>query len=89
MIPVYKDLIAMPKVNAPTLEEIFPQPHGQRTRRGRLFLKRLERATGITETSLAMSASRVGARTRLDFQNIWLLGVKGGKFVFMPLADVF
>ncbi|HIH21886.1 MAG TPA: hypothetical protein HA222_04490 [Candidatus Diapherotrites archaeon] len=96
------NLIAMPKIEAPTVLEILgpsEETHLEGiTRRGTQFFKRLKRTCGITEKQLAAAFkewSRIEKKrgfTEEEFvqkNNLLLLGFSEGKFVFMPLLDRF
>ncbi len=85
-----QDFVAMSKTNKPNLTEILsPLKYGG-TRRGKNFFKELKKKHKITLQELEKSARKASSLTKLDHCNILLLGInKQGKFVFMPLVDVY
>ncbi len=88
-VPISAELVAMAKTNAPSVDEILFQGIRQGTRRGKQFFEKLvEKNPGITTAALDEAAGKVIARTGIEFGNLLLLGVKKGKFVFMPLVDL-
>ncbi len=78
-------LIAMPKINAPSVSEIL----FKHTSRGTAFFERLNKAFGVTQENLWASSHKVFSRTgSIVSVNLWLLGFKEGKLVFMAMPDV-
>ncbi len=84
-------LVAMAKTNKPNLDEILGS--NGKTIRGQEFFRKLKKKHRVTKTQLNEAFGRFYRRTKtkyIDFptRNILLLGVKNGKFVFMPLVDL-
>jgi len=76
-------LIAMPKIDAPTAYEIL----GKEGHRGQEFFKRITEKFGVSELDLRRASQRILLETELESKNIWLLGFKRGRFVFMAMPD--
>lgn len=82
-------LIAMPMINAPVLDEII----GTQTERGKEFFENLKKKHGVTKEGLKRAAGQLRKRTGGDFEglckeDLLLLGVEKGKFVFVPLMEM-
>ncbi|MFH1895343.1 MAG: hypothetical protein ABIJ74_02035 [archaeon] len=89
------DLVAMAKTNKPSLREILGpfkdvgNPN-KLTLRGIQFFRKLSKKHNVTRKQLAIAAEQVSKETGIGQTNILLLGVnKKGKFIFMPLFDVY
>ncbi len=78
-------LIAMPKIDAPNVKEILNKK--QQTTRGWQFFNKLNKNFGVTKANLEEQQNLVRVRTGILSGNIWLLGFKNGKFVFMAMPD--
>jgi len=79
------DLVVMPKINAPTIDEILYHP----TERGKKFFDSLSKRYGVTGEGLKEAAMQLLMRGDFQFGNIVVLGVRKGKFILMPLVDIF
>jgi len=79
-----KDLVAMPKVNAPSLEEL----RQNRTKRARNFQNRAKKA-GFSVKEVLLAGRTLGKRTSSKEDRILFLGVKGRRFVFTLLIDTY
>lgn len=77
-------LIAMSKTNAPEIDEILHD----HTQRGIAFFEQMKKTYGVTEQQLKEASSEVFKRTGIKSHNLLLLDFEKGKFVFMPLADI-
>ena len=83
------DIIAMPKINAPSILEILGNQDNEGfSPRGKAFFKKLKESFGVNEEKLEREADVIEQRTGFEWRNLLLLGVSNGKFVFMPLVDV-
>ncbi|MDO8627272.1 MAG: hypothetical protein Q7K42_02300 [Candidatus Diapherotrites archaeon] len=96
---VHENVIAMPFVDAPSVEEIIGDHFGEcKTQRGNNFFKQLQRTTGITKNDISIAFEKLGAKDEVmqnlgihnsDSQDqIILLGAKNGKPVFALLTDL-
>jgi len=79
-------LIAMHKVDIPSVYEIRGE---QPTERGREYFKKLKRKYGVTDEELELAKKHLVGQIGISSANILLIGVRNGKFVFMPLLDYF
>ncbi|MFQ5406525.1 MAG: hypothetical protein ACE5DI_05210 [Candidatus Micrarchaeia archaeon] len=80
---VGRDLIAMAKTDSPTVNEVLFS--GQRFLEKHAVTKRQLRAALKEFTKATMKSSK----TSISSHNLLVTGFKKGKFVFMPLADLF
>jgi len=85
---ISRSLIAMAKTRKPSVEEIIGLDEKQ-TERGRKFFAKLKAKHGITEHHLRYAMRILRDITGFKSSNVLLLGVKNGKFVFMPLLDMY
>jgi len=96
---ISKHLIAMAKTDAPSLEEILGKrdiffwvkmwfPEGK-TERGKKFFEEMKEKYNVNETQLKEAYLKAEKLTDWDTSNLLLLGFENGKFVFMPLVDIF
>ncbi len=90
------NLVAMAKTNKPNLNEILGdiklKPHiieASPTTKGRQFFRKLSKKHGFTKKQLEQAAKQVYEKIDIMPSNILLLGVKNGKFIFMPLIDLY
>lgn len=79
----FEDFIAMPKVDAPTVYEM----RHDSTVRGKRFTQLLKKFK-FSLKQLESAAKIVEKRTGISPDNLVFLGLRKGKFVFMPLADL-
>lgn len=82
-----KDLIAMESITVPTVEEIILDETA--TAKGRAFFEKLKGRHSVTEAQLIDAYRELSLRTGILSCQIFLLGFSKGKFLFMPLIDVF
>lgn len=82
------DLVAMAKTDRPSLHEVLGCIEFPRTDRGIQFFGQLSKKYGVTKKQLKMATKQICSDTTFGQRNILLLGVKEGKFVFMPLVDL-
>ncbi|MBU0636328.1 hypothetical protein KKE06_04855 [Candidatus Micrarchaeota archaeon] len=75
----------MAKTDAPNVEEIVGH---NITERGTRFFRKIKRIQPITEHQLRAAANKVYNRTGIEYRNLLFIGVKKGKFIFMPLLDL-
>ncbi len=80
------DLIAMPKVDFPSVEETLEE--WMPTERGRKHLEKMMRRHKFTLEGYLTAANAASSASRFGFGNLLFVGVEKGKFVFMPLADL-
>ncbi|MFH0970717.1 MAG: hypothetical protein V1776_04640 [Candidatus Diapherotrites archaeon] len=87
--PLNENYIAMGYTNRPSIEEIISSECS--TKRGFLFLTRLAKRHQMKEEDLRQrlrdAAFNVSYRTGISIINLLLLGIRNGKFVFVPLVD--
>ncbi len=81
-------VIAMSKTDRPSLVEIMGRKR-QITTRGLRFLRKMQRQHGFSRRKLLDAASKLWERTGIDPGNFLFVGVNRGKFVFVPLIDVY
>lgn len=84
---ISKELVAMPKVEAATLREMFSRDKSRLTMSGGLFLERLLKIPGVNRKKLESLGAKACKRADISPINLLVLGYKNGKFVFMPLVD--
>jgi len=91
-------LIAMAKTNKPTLNEVLGHVKGlsleiiepPATSRGKQFFRKLSKKHKFTKKQLAAATIQVCKLMHMNPRNILFLGVnKKGKFIFMPLVDLY
>lgn len=89
-------LLAMAKTNKPSVCEIIGDSKGAgKTQRGKQFFELLKQKYGIEESALNEAFNelaawkRKGAILKCRIDNVLLLGFRKGRFVFMPLLDVY
>lgn len=87
---INRDVLAMAKANNPNIHEIIGSGRWQedKTRRGKIFFKKLKNKYNVSEEQLETAAEQVFERTGIQRANLLLLGFKKGKFIFMPLVDI-
>jgi len=83
-----ENLLAMAKTNKPSLEEVLGSKKTPPTERGKNFFQKMKKKHKITEMQLRKAVRQVVDRTNIFENNLLFLGVKNGKFVFMPLLDL-
>ncbi len=77
------NLIAMPKVDAPAVQEVL----AKESHRGQEFFKRIRGAFGVSESDLRRASQRIFLESEIKAKNVWLLGFRKGNFVFMAMPD--
>ncbi len=88
--------ILMSKSSKPTLEEIFGtffEVNGVnknffKSKKGKLFFDKIQKEHGVTKTELRNAFLKLNKRTKIRMPNVFLLGYKKEKFLFMPLVDL-
>lgn len=78
-------IVAMSKEDYPSVEEVLEHS----TRRGQLYFGRLAQKNRTTIDSLAAAAKLVQKRTGIRPDNLLVVGCRKGKFLFVPLIDLF
>ncbi|MCX6799044.1 MAG: hypothetical protein NTW59_03050 [Candidatus Diapherotrites archaeon] len=86
---VGKELVAMPWLRAPSIQDLFPPKGEARTKESAVFLERFKEQTGVSEQRLLTAAGKASQRVGNELHNIWVLGVRRGKIIFMLPADRF
>jgi len=90
-VVIAKDVVAMTRTNAPSIEEILGDNFGGgKTKRGQAQFGKIKKMHRTTEKQLFDMAKDFFDRTGIHRSNLLLLGAdKTGKLVFMPLVDDF
>lgn len=90
--PIRSNLVAMSKVDAPALDELFQNPKIAGItvvlRRRNDYVK-LRDKHGFTDAQFKAAMRKVCSRTKISMENMLFFGVRRGKFVFIPLLDLF
>lgn len=82
-----RDLLVMPKIDAPSVEEIIGSGDDI-TARGNAFFNRVEKATGTNKKQIGEASSYIFDATGIHHSNLLFLGIQNKKLVFMPLLDL-
>ncbi len=94
------EFVAMPKINAPSCEEIWLKIHPEEirtlssagnkstvTKRASAMMKELK-AKGIGKNQVENAIREISLNKEIRKHNVWLLGHEKGKFIFMAFLDV-
>lgn len=80
-----KNLIAMAKVNYPSVQEIL----SDETARGTNFFEKMKRKHNITIEELENASNQIFKRTGIHSKDLFFLGVIDKKLAFMPTVDLY
>ncbi|MFH1588372.1 MAG: hypothetical protein ABIA76_03490, partial [Candidatus Diapherotrites archaeon] len=90
-----ENLIAMRRVDFPSVDEILARESIDSlstkniTERGANFFSKIKKKHTVSESDLQKAVILVGRRTKITTSNLLLVGFEKGKFIFIPLADLF
>jgi len=89
---VSNDVVAMSKINSPTLSEILNKRE-DKTGKGKRFFERMQKEHGVTmeqlkEAGLELNENNPEGHYMIS-DHVAVAGFKNGKFVFVPLIDTY